>query len=186
MSWSRRVRLSSGWAAARTDKNAQASSAKMAHRCQEVQLRRAVRDSRRQARQSSRGGRDNLAGHPGRVLAASDAWEAVHPPSGRGVPRLVSTGGTGHCSSCGRTVTLRLDGKAIIHKITDGPCPGSVFRGLPGGRGEWWSQGDGPERRVSPYRAECGSVLMTWASAPGDGAVGGAGGPAGGPGRRMS
>ena len=47
------------------------------------------------------------------------------PPSGRGVPRLVSTGGTGHCSSCGRTVTLRLDGKAIIHKITDGPCPGS-------------------------------------------------------------
>lgn len=37
----------------------------------------------------------------------------------------MSTDGTGHCSSCGRTVKLRLDGMAVIHKTTDGHCPGS-------------------------------------------------------------
>ena len=39
--------------------------------------------------------------------------------------------------------------------------PVGLFRGLAGGRGRWWSQRGGPERRVSSCRAGCGSVLMT-------------------------
>jgi hypothetical protein len=37
----------------------------------------------------------------------------------------------------------------------------ALVRGLPGGRGRWWSQRGGPERRVSPCRAGCGPVLVT-------------------------
>jgi hypothetical protein len=47
------------------------------------------------------------------------------PPSGRGIPHLVSADGTGHCSSCGRAVRLRLDGKTVTHKTKDEHCPGS-------------------------------------------------------------
>jgi Phage integrase family len=47
------------------------------------------------------------------------------PPSGRGTPHLVSAGGTGHCSSCGRAVRLRLDGKTVTRKTNDEHCPGS-------------------------------------------------------------
>jgi hypothetical protein len=47
------------------------------------------------------------------------------PPSGRGVPHLVSADGTGHCSSCGRAVRLRLDGTTVTHKTKDEQCPGS-------------------------------------------------------------
>jgi hypothetical protein len=42
ISWSSPWQASPGWAAARTDKNAQASSARMVHRCQVVQLRTLV------------------------------------------------------------------------------------------------------------------------------------------------
>jgi Phage integrase family len=38
---------------------------------------------------------------------------------------LVSADGTGHCPSCGRTVKLRLDGKAVTHKTMDQDCPGT-------------------------------------------------------------
>jgi hypothetical protein len=47
------------------------------------------------------------------------------PPAGRGTPHLVSTDGTGHCSSCGRAVKLRLDGTVVTHKTIDEHCPGS-------------------------------------------------------------
>jgi hypothetical protein len=46
-------------------------------------------------------------------------------PSGRGVRHLVSTGGTGHCSSCGRAVKLCLDGTTVTHETKDQRCPGS-------------------------------------------------------------
>jgi len=47
------------------------------------------------------------------------------PPSGQGIPHLVSADGAGHCSSCGRAVRLRLDGKTVTHKTKDEHCPGS-------------------------------------------------------------
>jgi integrase len=47
------------------------------------------------------------------------------PPSGRGVPHLVSTNSTGHCPSCEHAVKLRLDGKTVTHKVNSEHCPGS-------------------------------------------------------------
>ena len=64
-------------------------------------------------------------GHPAASWPQAMPGKAFTPPSGRGTPRLVGTGGTGHCSSCGRTLKLRLDGKAVIHKSMDRHCPGS-------------------------------------------------------------
>jgi Phage integrase family len=46
------------------------------------------------------------------------------PPSGRGTPRLVGTGGTGHCPSCRHAVRLRLDGTIVTHKTKNESCPG--------------------------------------------------------------
>ena len=37
----------------------------------------------------------------------------------------MSEDGTGHCSSCGRAVRLRLDGKTVTHKTKGEHCPGS-------------------------------------------------------------
>ena len=65
---------------------------------------------------------------PGKPVAA---WaptlpgKPFAPPSGRGIPHLVSEDGTGHCSSCGRAVRLRLDGKTVTHKTKGEHCPGS-------------------------------------------------------------
>jgi hypothetical protein len=47
------------------------------------------------------------------------------PPSGRGIPHLVSKDGTGDCSSSRRAVRLRLDGKTVTHKTEGEHCPGS-------------------------------------------------------------
>jgi hypothetical protein len=47
------------------------------------------------------------------------------PPSGRGTRRLIGTGDTGRCPSCGRAVRLRFDGRIIAHKNQPGHCPGS-------------------------------------------------------------
>ena len=47
------------------------------------------------------------------------------PPSGRGTQRLISTGDTGRCPSCGHAVRLRLDGRIIAYKNQPGHCPGS-------------------------------------------------------------
>ena len=53
------------------------------------------------------------------------AGKPFTPPSGRGMPHLVSTDGIGHCPSCGHAVKLRLDGKTITHKTNSEHCPGS-------------------------------------------------------------
>ena len=79
-------------------------------------------------------------GSPGKlVIADTTAWPGTPaaawppavpgkpfaPPSGRGTPRLISTGDTGRCPSCGHAVRLRLDGKTIAHNNEPGHCPGS-------------------------------------------------------------
>ena len=55
----------------------------------------------------------------------AEPGKAFAPPSGRGTPNLIGTGGTGHCPSCGRTVRLRLDGQTVAHNTDAGHCPGS-------------------------------------------------------------
>ena len=40
----------------------------------------------------------------------------------------MSEDSTGHCSSCGRAVRLRLDGKTVTHKTKGEHCPGSGQR----------------------------------------------------------
>jgi integrase len=47
------------------------------------------------------------------------------PPAGKGIARLVSSDDTGHCPTCGRMVTLRVDGSTVAHKTGTGHCPGS-------------------------------------------------------------
>jgi hypothetical protein len=76
---------------------------------------------------------------PGRlVIVDATAWPGIPvaswppampgkpftPPSGRGTPRLVSTGDTARCLACGHAVRLRLDGKTIAHKTGGANCPG--------------------------------------------------------------
>jgi integrase len=51
--------------------------------------------------------------------------ETFTPPSGRGVPRLISDDRTGRCASCRRALPRRLDGAVIAHKANQGRCPGS-------------------------------------------------------------
>src|SRR5262249_56803366 len=77
-------------------------------------------------------------GTPGRlVIADATAWPGTPatawppampgkpfaPPSGRGTQRLISTGDTGRCPSCGHAVRLRLDGRVIAHKNEPRHCP---------------------------------------------------------------
>ena len=64
-------------------------------------------------------------GSPAASWSPAVAGKLFTPPSGRGTPHLVSTDGTGRCPSCGHTVKLRLDGKAVTHKTMDQDCPGS-------------------------------------------------------------
>lgn len=66
-----------------------------------------------------------MAGQAGSGLGAEATREAIRSPSGRGIPHLVSEDGAGHCSSCGRAVRLRLDGKTVTHKTKGEHCPGS-------------------------------------------------------------
>jgi hypothetical protein len=47
------------------------------------------------------------------------------PPAGKGITKLVSADGSGHCPSCGHVVMLRLDGTTVAHKKGAGHCPGS-------------------------------------------------------------
>jgi integrase len=99
--------------------------------------------ARRVFRPACDGRYEPVSGRPGNlVVADAAAWpgrpvaswppampgKPFAPPSGRGVPRLVSTDGMGHCSSCGRAVRLRLDGKTVIHKATAENCPGSGYQ----------------------------------------------------------
>jgi integrase len=85
-------------------------------------------------------GRYELAGKGGKlVIVDAVVWPGVPvahwppamaghpfmPPGGRGVARLVSSDGSGHCASCGHSVNLRRDGNVVAHKIGPGPCPGS-------------------------------------------------------------
>jgi hypothetical protein len=96
--------------------------------------------ARRVFRPACDGRYEPAGGRPGRlVVVHATAWpgspaaswpptvpgKRFTPPSGRGIPRLVSTGGTGRCRSCGRAVKLRLDGKVVTHKTMDKHCPGS-------------------------------------------------------------
>ena len=96
--------------------------------------------ARRVFRPACDGRYEPAGGRPGRlVVVDATAWpgspaaswpptvpgKRFTPPSGRGTPRLVSTGGTGRCPSCGRAVKLRLDGKVVTHKTMDKHCPGS-------------------------------------------------------------
>ena len=64
-------------------------------------------------------------GKPAAAWAPTLPGKPFAPPSGRGIPHLVSEDGTGHCSSCGRAVRLRLDGKTVTHKTKGEHCPGS-------------------------------------------------------------
>jgi hypothetical protein len=64
-------------------------------------------------------------GKPAAAWAPTLPGKPFAPPSGRGIPHLVSEGGTGHCSSCGRAVRLHLDGKTVTHKTKGEHCPGS-------------------------------------------------------------
>jgi integrase len=96
--------------------------------------------ARRVFRPACDGRYEPAGGRPGRlVVVDATAWpgspaaswpptvpgKRFSPPAGRGIPRLVSTGGTGRCRSCGRTVKLCLDGKVVTHKTMDKHCPGS-------------------------------------------------------------
>lgn len=68
---------------------------------------------------------------PGVPVASWPPAVAGHPftpPAGKGVARLVSSDGTGHCPSCGHAVMLRLDGSVVAHKTGTGHCPGSGKR----------------------------------------------------------
>ena len=77
---------------------------------------------------------------PGRlVVVDTTAWPGIpvaswpsavpgkpfDPPSGRGTARLIGTGNSGRCPSCGYAVRLRLDGTIIAHKNAADRCPGS-------------------------------------------------------------
>ena len=64
-------------------------------------------------------------GKPAAAWAPTLPGKPFAPPSGRGIPHLVSKDGTGHCSSCGRAVRLCLDGKTVTHKTKGEHCPGS-------------------------------------------------------------
>ena len=69
----------------------------------------------------------DAAAWPGRPAAAwppAVPGRPFAPPSGRGTQRLISTGDTGRCPSCGHAVRLRLDGRIIAHNNEPGPCPG--------------------------------------------------------------
>jgi len=96
--------------------------------------------ARRVFRPACDGRYEPAGGRPGRlVVVDATAWpgspaaswpptvpgKRFSPPAGRGIPRLVSTGGTGRCRSCGRAVKLCLDGKVVTHKTMDKHCPGS-------------------------------------------------------------
>jgi integrase len=56
--------------------------------------------------------------------AAVEGEEFV-PPMRRGVPRLVSRDGWGHCPHCGLSLQVRQDGAVINHPTSAAECPGS-------------------------------------------------------------
>jgi integrase len=66
--------------------------------------------------------------HPGMPLPAwpaAAAGETFMPPTGRGVPRLISDPRTGRCRVCRRAFRRRLDGMVIAHKAGGERCSGS-------------------------------------------------------------